>query len=108
MYLIKFNIRNYFDETSIDQAISENRYYREKKKTQIESREKHEEELRIQEESGNGEKPKNLKLEELKKPDWFYTQNTLCITVDTLGQDRMLNQNEKKYAYAILKQVKQK
>jgi len=47
MYLIKFNIRNYFDETSIDQAISENRYYREKKKTQIEAREKYEEELRI-------------------------------------------------------------
>eukprot|EP00801_Mesodinium_rubrum_P001412 Mrub_01412.p1 GENE.Mrub_01412~~Mrub_01412.p1 ORF type:complete len:647 (-),score=163.56 Mrub_01412:7-1947(-) len=108
MYLVKCNIRNYFDEQSIDTAISENKYYREKKKTQMEIREKHEEEMRAWEDSGNGDKPKPLKLEEIKKPDWFYTQHTICMTVDTLGQDRMLAYNEKKYAFNILNQVKSK
>lgn len=64
--------------------------------------------MRNWEESGSGDKPKRPNMEDLKKPDWFYTTNSVCLVIDTLGQERMLTFKEKKYAFSILKEVKHK
>jgi len=47
-------------------------------------------------------------MEELNKPEWQFTSNNVCLVIDTLGQERMLSFKEKKYAFAIMKEVKEK
>jgi len=47
-------------------------------------------------------------MEELNKPEWQYTTTNVCLVLDTLGQERMQSHKEKKYAFSIMKEVKEK
>jgi len=104
---LKFNLKTCLFIKNIDESIVETKHMNEKRHAYEEARRQYETTYKEWEDNGKqGDEPEEPHAEKLDKVTYNLTNVQYAIVVDTLGQDRTLTFNQRKYIFKIVKHMK--